>query len=77
MALVKEYALEPLDFGIDDYVWVKLAYATCLMKLGQFNHAVTKFESTKRQIEAEIVYQRPTIFVEACISLGYCLLDRL
>ena len=47
------------------------------MKLGQYNHAVTKFESTKRQIEAEIVYQRPTIFVEACISLGYCLLDRL
>lgn len=67
----------PLNFGADDYVWVKLAYATCLMKLGQYTHAVTKFESTKRQIEAEIVYQRPTIFIEACISLGYCLLDRL
>lgn len=53
---MKEFALEPLSFGADDYVWVKLAYATCLMKLGQYGHAVTKFESTKRQIEAEIVY---------------------
>lgn len=66
--------LAPLEFGSDDYIWVKLAYATCLMRMNQTEHAVSKFESTKRQIESELVYESPCIFVEACLSLGHCLL---
>ena len=38
---------------------------------------MTKFESTKRTIEADLVYTHPQIIIEACISLGYCTLDRL
>lgn len=34
VARIHEAELHPLDFGADDYIWVKLAYATCLMRLG-------------------------------------------
>jgi len=61
-----------LEFGTDDYIQVKANYAECLWKMGQMDHAIAKFESTKRQIENEIVYENPLLFVNVCNQLGNC-----
>lgn len=39
-------------------------------------HAIAKFESTKRQIENEIVYENPVLFVNVCYKLGSCWLQQ-
>jgi hypothetical protein len=36
------------------------------MNLGQLQPAIEKFESTKQQIEAEVIYDNPTVFVNVC-----------
>ena len=54
------------QFGVDDYIRTKASYAECLMHLGQYNDAIEKFESTKNQIENEIIYENPMIFVNVC-----------
>ena len=44
------------------------------MNLGQIPDAITKFESTKTQIENEIIYDNPLIFINVCNQLANCYL---
>lgn len=64
-----------IDFGTDDYILTKANYSECLWRNGQLKHAIAKFESTKRQIEGEIVYENPVLFVDVCYKLGCCWLE--
>ena len=65
-----------IDFGTDDYIQTKANYSECLWRNGQLKHAIAKFESTKRQIENEIVYENPVLFVNVCYKLGSCWLEQ-
>ena len=56
----------PFEFGVDEYIRVKASYAECLMNLGQLQHAIDKFENTKKSVENEIVYENPLLFVNVC-----------
>ena len=44
--------------------------------MGQIDHAINKFESTKKQIENEIVYENPYLFIELCTQLANCWLKK-
>ena len=44
------------------------------MNLGQTQDAINKFESTKTQIENEIIYDNPLVFVNVCNQLANCYL---
>lgn len=65
-----------IEFGTDDYILAKANYSTCLWFNGQLKHAIQKFESTKRQIENEIVYENPALFINVCYKLGCCWLEQ-
>ena len=56
----------PLEFGVDDYIGVKAAYAEAIMNAGDIDQALDKFENVKRNIENEIVYEDPLLFVNVC-----------
>ena len=44
------------------------------MNLGQTQHAIDKFENTKKAVENEIVFENPLLFVNICNQLGNCYL---
>jgi len=47
------------EFGMDEQIESKAAWAECLMQTGELDKAIQKFESTKCEIENEIVYENP------------------
>lgn len=65
------------EFGIDDYIKAKASYAESIMNCGQIDHAIDKFENTKNQIENEIIYENPMIYVNVCNQLGNCYLLKM
>eukprot|EP00347_Sterkiella_histriomuscorum_P023783 403333405 len=62
------------EFGIDDYIESRSSEAECLMQLGKLFEAVDKFESVKSQIEKELVFDKPLIYINICNQLGNCYL---
>ena len=64
----------PLEFGVDDYIALKAAYAEAIMNDGDIDQALDKFENVKRNIETEIVYENPYLFVNVCNQLANCYL---
>lgn len=64
------------EFGIDDYIKAKASYAESIMNCGQIDHAIQKFENTKKTIENEIIYENPMIYVNVCNQLANCYLQR-
>lgn len=68
-----EHAL-PLEFGVDDYISVKAAYAEALFNVGDISEALEKFENVKKNIESEIVYENPLLLINICNQLANCYL---
>ncbi|CDW82633.1 tpr domain containing protein [Stylonychia lemnae] len=62
------------EFGIDDFIEVRSCEAECLMQLGKIFDAVEKFEWVKSEIDKEIVFDKPLIYINICNQLGNCYL---
>lgn len=63
-----------LDFGVDDYIKARAGLAECLMNSNRIEEAIQKFESVKRRIEQEVVFDKPILFINICNQLGNCYL---
>lgn len=63
-----------MEFGVDDYIQVKANYAEAIMNEGDLQLACEKFEAAKKNIEDEIVYEFPLLFVNLCNQLANCYL---
>ena len=63
-----------LDFGVDDYIKARAGLAECLMNSNRTEEAIQKFESVKRKIELEVVFDKPILFINICNQLGNCYL---
>lgn len=65
---------EAFSFGSDEYlkVWVNLA--ECLMRTNQFEKAAEKYETVKKRIQAEVVFDKPIMLINTCNQLGNCYL---
>ena len=62
------------EFGTDDYIQAKSSYAESLMLIGETEEAIDKFLAVKKQIEDEIIYENPTLYLNVCNMLGNCYL---
>ena len=62
----------PIEFGVDDYIGAKASYAEAVMNCGELDLAIEKFDNVKRNIESEIVYESPLLFVNVCNQLANC-----
>ena len=63
-----------LEFGVDDYIKARAGLAECLMNSNRTEEAIQKFESVKRKIEQEVVFDKPVLFINICNQLGNCYL---
>ena len=63
-----------LEFGVDDYIKARAGLAECLMNEEGFAEATQKFEGVKRKIEAEVIFDKPILFINICNQLGNCYL---
>ena len=63
-----------LEFGVDDYIKARAGLAECLMNEDRTADAIQKFEGVKRKIEAEVIFDKPILFINICNQLGNCYL---
>ena len=63
-----------LEFGVDDYIKARAGLAECLMNCDRVDEAIQKFEGVKRKIEAEVIFDKPILFINVCNQLGNCYL---
>ena len=63
-----------LEFGVDDYIKARAGLAECLMNEDRMADAIQKFEGVKRKIEAEVIFDKPILFINICNQLGNCYL---
>ena len=50
----------------------KASFAECHMAMGHFEDAIKQFESCKRQIQQELIFENHYLYVNICIQLGSC-----
>ena len=57
---------EAFSFGNDEYIkaWVNLA--ECLMHMNQHEKAAEKYETVKRRIQGEVVFDKPVMLINTC-----------
>ena len=48
--------------------------AECLLNLNRADEAINKFESVKKRIQAEVVFDKPILLINTCNQLGNCYL---
>ena len=72
--LMRKLNSSSLEFGVDDYIKARAGLAECLMNCERFDDAVYKFEGVKKKIEAEVVFDKPILFINVCNQLGNCYL---
>jgi len=51
------------EFGIDDSIKVRASLAECLMNCGRNEDAIEKFESVKKCVLQEVVFDKPVLMV--------------
>jgi len=54
------------EFGIDDFIEVRSCEGESLMQLGKIFEAIEKFEKVKSEIDKEIVFDKPLIYINIC-----------
>lgn len=66
--LMRKVNSSTLEFGVDDYIKARAGLAECLMNCGpeRIDEAIQKFEGVKRKIEAEVVFDKPVLFINIC-----------
>lgn len=64
--LMRKLNSSSLEFGVDDYIKARAGHAECLMNCSKVPEAIQKFEGVKRKIEAEVVFDKPTLFINIC-----------
>jgi len=64
--LMRKLNSSALEFGVDDYIKARAGLAECLMNCGRADEAIQKFEGVKRKIEAEVIFDKPILFVNVC-----------
>ena len=72
--LMRKLNSSSLEFGVDDYIKARAGLAECLMNCNRPSEAIQKFEGVKRKIEAEVVFDKPILFINICNQLGNCYL---
>ena len=72
--LMRKLNSSSLEFGVDDYIKARAGLAECLMNCDRPSEAIQKFEGVKRKIEAEVVFDKPILFINICNQLGNCYL---
>lgn len=65
---------ESFDFGIDEYLKASNTLAECLTEQGRYDLAIEKYECIKKQITAEIVFDKPVMLINTLCMQGNCLL---
>jgi len=72
--LMRKLNSSALEFGVDDYIKARAGLAECLMNCDRLDEAIEKFEGVKTKIEAEVVFDKPILFINVCNQLGNCYL---
>lgn len=52
----------------------KASEGECLLQLGKVTEAISKFEGVKKDINKEVVFDKPIIYINVCNQLGNCYL---
>lgn len=63
---------ETFSFGTDEYLKVLACIAECLSHKGRYMEAIKKFESVKRKILSEVVFDKPILLINIMCQMGNC-----
>lgn len=62
------------EFSNDDYIQLRANEAECLLNCGKVFDAIEKFEKVKKDINQEVVFDQPLLYINVCNQLGNCYL---
>jgi coenzyme F420-reducing hydrogenase delta subunit len=57
---------EAFNFGVDESLKVTCLLADCFYRSKQFDLAIDRYETIKKKVEREVVFDKPIFLINTC-----------